>query len=62
MTRPGELDIDRQLREANERAARAYLARVEAEKDNLRLIDEIARLQGIIAEMVKIAEKVKAEA
>jgi len=62
MTRPGELDIDRQLRDANERAARYYLVSIESEKDNLRLIDEIARLQGIIAEMVKVAEKVKEEA
>jgi hypothetical protein len=62
MTRPGELDIDRQLREARERNARLELARILAEQQLAIAEHEIERLRGIIAEMVKVAEKVRAEA
>jgi hypothetical protein len=62
MTRPGELDIDRQLRQERERNARLELARILAEQQLAIAEHEIERLRGIIAEMVKVAEKVRAEA
>jgi len=59
MTRPGELDIDRQLRDANERAARALLGKSEAENRLREAQYEIERLRGIITEIAYVAEKVK---
>lgn len=59
MKRPGELDIDRQLREANERAAYSLLGKSEAENRLREAKDEIERLRGIITEIAYVAEKLK---
>jgi hypothetical protein len=61
MKRFGELDIDRQLREALQNGARVLLAKIELEKQLEIIAKENGRLRGLIAEMVKVAEKVKGE-
>ena len=59
MTQHRELDIDRQLREARENGSRVLLAKIELEKQLQIIAKENERLRGLIAEMVKVAEKVE---